>query len=153
MFFRSILLGVPALSIIIAGACAPGAPVEEGPEQVAQKARELARLEIDGGVFEAIHDEGAELALDSMTETLKLELQRELTEEEGTRVREIVREALAEVLSEDEWEENLTQAYSGHFTASELETIIAFFRSSRRERKLHVNCPCKRENGLCILSS
>jgi len=116
-------------ALIMAMSCAGPAEVADTPESRAQSAGVLARLEIDSGGLEAVLDDGADWGLSYSAETLKLELGRELTPDESTRVREIMRSSLSEVLTPERWQQVLVEVYSESFTAGELEEIRAFFET------------------------
>jgi len=62
-------------------------------------------------------------------ETLKIELGRELSDEERATVRRIMRDALAEIITPESWTETVISVCAEHFTAAELHEINHFFQS------------------------
>lgn len=120
-------MGFLILGLVIG--CAPQAPPDT-PELRLEKAGVLASLEVgDGGGYEETLDLGAALARDSVVDALVLELGRQLTNEEGHEVQAVMRNALASVLTPEEWKSAAAEIYAGHFTPAELDAAIEFYSS------------------------
>ncbi len=130
MRMRSLLMavvGVAGLAMMIA--CAAPVPPDT-PELRIEKAGELAALELnDGGGYEETLDLGASFAGDATSDALVLELGRELTDEEELQVRAVMRNALAEVLTPEEWQRAAAGIYAANFTVAELDAAIDFYTS------------------------
>lgn len=117
------------MPLALLGACGGAGQVEDTPETRIQMARTIVKLEIESGDLDQRLDRGADLAQAYSLDTLRLELGRELTDQELDRVREIMRSVLGEFLTAEIWEGILTEVYVEHFTAHELQTIAEFFES------------------------
>jgi hypothetical protein len=128
MTARSLPKVIALVSLLVAVCCA-GTEVADTPESRSKAAAALARLEIESGGLDKVLDDGADWGLSYSTESLELELGRQLTPEESESVREIIRASLAEILTAERWEQVLTGVYSESFTAQELDDIRTFFES------------------------
>jgi len=117
------------VSLATIGACGGAGQIEDTPEMRNEIARKIVKLEIESGDLDQRLDQGADLAQAYSLDTLRLELGRELTDQELTRVREVMRSVLGEYLTEEGWEGILTEVYVEHFTAPEMQEIADFFKS------------------------
>jgi hypothetical protein len=124
-----LFLAVPCVLWIAATACAPPTEVADTPEQRLETARDLATLFVESGSYERVLEDGTDLALTSTSATVEAELGRGITDDELLAVREVLRAALAQVVTEELWETALTEITAANFTAGELQTIDEFFRS------------------------
>jgi hypothetical protein len=115
--------------VIGMGALSLGCTAVESQPMSKPTAEEMARLSIDGGSLSRALDLGAAAALDSSVEALELKLGRGLSEGEAQQVREILRSALAEIVTPDSWEQALAETYRAHFTEDEIEQALEFYRS------------------------
>ena len=113
----------------LAIACAGPAQVPDTEEAREEGARTIARLSVESGGLREMIDDGARLAQASTSDSLKLELKRELSDEEETRVREIFGDALGEILTQKEYEEIITGVIAAHFSAPEMAAALAFYQS------------------------
>jgi hypothetical protein len=101
-------------------------------------AEEVARLEIEGGAYHDMLDEGALVALGASLDRLKLDIQRELTPEEEKQVLEIYRQALQETLTRDAWENILVETYADRIKAADLVALLRFLSSQSGQNLLSV---------------
>lgn len=115
------------------------------PENRQAAAGRLAAMFMESGSWDRALDEGADLGRDSTVDSLKLDLGRELTEEERARVREIIREALGKTVTAEMWQQMLTDICAEYFTAGELESIHEFFLSPAGSRILELDTKVDRE--------
>jgi len=113
----------------LAVACAGPAQVADTEEARLEGARTIARLSVESGELREMIDDGARLAQASTADSLKLELKRELSDDEETRVRDIFGKALAEILTQKEYEEIITGVIAAHFSAPEMAEALAFYQS------------------------
>jgi hypothetical protein len=124
------------MAIALTSACAAQpADAARTPEEAA---RELARLSTELGSLGTTLDRGADWALDSSTDSLTLELGREPSEAEKKTVRDILRAVLGEFMTAEIWEESITKVYSQHFSAEELDALIAFYQSPAGRKSLEL---------------
>ena len=132
--------GLIAIGALLAPAigCAATVGTADSPETRAEIAGELARLSVETGTLERALDSGADLAWGASAETLQLELGRQLTAQEEGRVRDILRVALREFLTPQLWEETISRVYAAHFTAAELDSILAFYGSPAGRKVLEL---------------
>jgi len=128
-------IALPALLILIASCTGPARVSED---QRPELAGTLAQVFVDAGSHEQMLDEGADLALDYSIDALKLELGRELTEDEAARVRQILHDVLGEFVTEAGLGQLLTEVCEESFTAAELQAYIEFFRSPAGARFLEI---------------
>jgi hypothetical protein len=117
------------VALPLAVACADPAQVPDTEEARQEGARTIARLSVESGSLREMIDDGAKLAQASTAESLKLELKRELTDAEEEQVLEIFREALAEILTQKEYEEIMIGVIAAHFSAPEMAEALAFYQS------------------------
>jgi len=118
-----------AVLLVLAMACAQSVPPDT-PELRLEKALALAAMEIgDGGAYEDTLDLGASLAIDATHDALVLELGRTLTGEEIQQVEAVMRDALAEIVTADEWLQAAAGIYAAHFTPAELDAAMKFYSS------------------------
>jgi hypothetical protein len=117
------------VALPLAVACAGPAQVPDTQEARQEGARTIARLSVESGSLREMIDDGAKLAQASTAESLKLELKRELTDAEEEQVLEIFREALAEILTQKEYEEIMIGVIAAHFSAPEMAEALAFYQS------------------------
>ncbi len=141
----SLIRSVMFVVLPLAVACAGPAQVQDTEEERQKAARTIARLSAESGSLREMIDHGAELAQASTAETLKLELKRELTDDEEVRVREIFGEALAEILTQGEYEEILTDVLASRFTASEITAALAFYQSPLGAKLLRLESTMAKE--------
>jgi hypothetical protein len=126
---RLVLTIVGAVTLGLVVGCAPQVPPDT-PDLRMEKARALAALEAgDGAGYERTLDQGASVALDSTLDELVLQLARELTADEQDDVEYVMRDALAGVLTLEEWQQAAAEIYSTHFTPAELDTALRFYSS------------------------
>lgn len=116
-----------ALALLLTG-CAGQAPADT-PEARAEMARIMAGLEIDQGALDQTLNLGASLAYEQSAATLALELRRELTEQEREEVEAVLRDALAEILTRERYEDAMVAVYASHFTVAELSAAVGFYRT------------------------
>ena len=124
-FVVAITLGLA----LVAGCSSESQAPADTQEARAELAGSIAALEIAGGSYEQTLDLGADLALDSSADALSDQIGRELTDEERLRVRQVMREALADILSQEAFRAAVVSAYTNRFTAAELQSISTFFAS------------------------
>jgi hypothetical protein len=130
---------VAIVSLAVVGACAGGGQIANTPEMREQVARKIVRLEIESGGLDQRLDQGADLAQAYSLDTLRLELGRELTDQELERVRQIMRSVLGEFLTPELWEQILVGVYSANFTAPELQEIHEFFETPAGSKILRLS--------------
>ncbi len=119
--------GVVVLGLTLA--CAPRS-LPDTPELRMEMARALAALEArDGAGYAKTLDLGASLATESALATLVVELGRELTSDEEDDVGGVMRDALADVLTLEEWQQAAAAIYAEHFTPAELDAAMKFYAS------------------------
>jgi hypothetical protein len=138
---------VAVSTLVLAAACAPSADLPDTPELRLEKAGVLARMEREGGAYDETLDLGASLALESTSDALTLELERELTAAERERVETIMRSVLAEFLTADVWENALTQVYATQFTPAEIQAAIDFFSSPLGKKILELQATIDAQTG------
>jgi Uncharacterized protein conserved in bacteria (DUF2059) len=135
---RASIAVIALLTALLAGCAQPGA-APDSPERRAELAGRLADLSVELGSLDKKLDTGAEQAWEASADTLTLELGRELTEEEQSQVRGILRDTLAEFLTVALWKEQIGKAYADHFTAGELEAIVEFFSAPAGRKVLELD--------------
>jgi hypothetical protein len=131
--------------LALAVGCGGAQQVADTPENRQEISRKLAQNSVQSGGLDEILDNGAELAAAANSEALKLALGRELTGDEQTRVLMIMRGVLAEFLTPEAWEEILTETFAGHFTATELQSILTFYESDAGSKVLRLEAQMQRE--------
>lgn len=112
------------------------APPSDSTETRAEQANLLADLEAAAGGYERMLDEGAALAGSATAQALVLELGREPTEDEAAAVEAIMRSAIGEALTEDEWHKAVAGVYAEHLTAGEVAETRAFYASATGQKIL-----------------
>jgi hypothetical protein len=117
------------MPLAMLASCGGAGQIEDSPEARIEMARKIVKLEIENGDLDQRLDRGADLAQAYSLDTLRLELGRELTDQELDRVREVMRSVLGEFLTAEVWEGILAEVYAEHFTPHELHTIYDFFES------------------------
>jgi hypothetical protein len=127
------------MPLAMLGSCGDAAHIEDSPEARIEMARKVVKLEIENGDLDQRLDRGADLAQAYSLDTLRLELGRELTDQELDRVREIMRSVLGEFLTAEAWEGILTEVYAKHFTAHEMHTIYDFFNSPAGKKVMQLS--------------
>ena len=86
-------------------------------------------MSVESGSLKEMIDDGARFAQASTAESLKLELKRELSEAEEARVRDIFGGALAEILTQQEYEKIISGVIAENFSAPEMAAALAFYQS------------------------
>jgi len=117
------------MPLAMLGNCGDAGQIEDSPEARTELAHKIVKLEIENGDLDQRLDQGADLAQAYSLDTLRLELGRELTDQELDRVREVMRSVLGEFLTDEVWEGILSEVYAKHFTANEMQSIYDFFES------------------------
>ena len=133
------------VSLAMIGACGGAAQVEDTPEMRAKMAQRIVKLEIESGDLDQRLDQGADLGQAYSLDALRLELGRELTDQELDQVRDVMRSVLGEFLTEEIWAGILTEIYAEHFTADELSTIADFFESPAGSKILRLSAQLTQE--------
>lgn len=128
--------GMLSVVVCVVGACGGPASLPDTPDLRLEKARELVRMEIEGGALDETLDLGADLAFAASVDALEAELDRELTTDEEVRVRRVMRDALAEIVTEPAWSEAVAEVYARHFTPAEMQAAIEFYSSPTGMRVL-----------------
>ena len=111
---------------------------KDTPELRLERAKEVAAIEFEHGVFDSAVDRGANIALSASIVTLGEELKRPTTEADKDRLRGILRGALAEFMTKEAWMKVESEAYASHLTAAELADLAKFYRTSTGSRLLTV---------------
>lgn len=132
---------------LVAGCARQAPPPADSPEARAELASRIAGLEIAGGSYEQTLHLGAELAIGSSEQALAAELGRALTEEERDRVRQVMREALAGIVSAEAFRSAVSEAYADRFSAAELQAISEFFASPAGSKLLSQQAGLTEEIG------
>lgn len=130
-----------ALALLLVTACGGSHShqhVADSPEARQAEAQTFARLSIEGGSLNRALEKAAALGEAYSLDTLKIEVGRELTDAEREAVREIMRNALGEILTPEIWTETLISVCTDHFTAGELHEINEFFQSSTGAKFLDI---------------
>ena len=127
------------VSLAMIGACGGAGQIEDTPEMRDELPRKIVKAEIQSGDLDHRLDQGADLAQAYSLDTLRLELGRELTDQELTRVREVMRSVLGEFLTAEVWGGILTEVYVEHFTAPEMNEIADFFESPAGSKILRLS--------------
>jgi hypothetical protein len=121
------------------------------PELRLEKARALAALEADDGAgYEKTLNLGASLAKDSSLDELVLELGRELTDGEVLDVEGVMRDALAGVLTTEEWQQAAAAIYAEHFTPAELDAAMKFYASPVGVKILGLRSTLEQQMGASV---
>jgi hypothetical protein len=142
------MTGAVTLGLVVA--CAPQA-LPDTPELRMEKARALAALESDDGAgYEKTLDLGASLAKDSSLDELVLALGRELTDEEVLDVEGVMRDALAGVLTNEEWQQAAAEIYAEHFTPTELDAAMEFYASPVGAKILGLRSTLEQQMGASV---
>jgi hypothetical protein len=131
--------------IALAVACSGAEYVADSPEARVEIASTLARLSIETGSLDQTLNSGADLAFDYTEEALKVEIGRELTDDEKAQVRAIIYRVLGEFLTGELWQQTLTEIFAENFTASELAETLAFFESPTGRKILETEAVMNRE--------
>ena len=76
---------------------------------------------------------------------LKLGLGRELAEVEQRRAQQIMREVLADTLTEERFEEAIAGVYARHLTEAELNDLLTFYESPTGQRILSLQVVMEEE--------
>jgi hypothetical protein len=132
-------------SLTVLGACAGAGAIEDSPEARQQWAGKIVKLELESGDLDQRLDRGAELARAYSLDTLRLELGRELTDDELDRVLGAMRSVLEEFLTPEVWQGVLTEVYVEHFTAGEMQQVHAFFQSPAGSKILRLSAQLSEE--------
>jgi hypothetical protein len=125
--------------------CGGTQQVADTPENRQEISQKLAELSVQSGSLNEILDNGAEMAAAANAETLKVALGRELSVEEQRRVLMIMRGVLEEFLTPEVWAEIMAETFAGHFTATELQSILTFYESEAGNKVLRLDAQMKRE--------
>ena len=133
-----------AAGVLLLSACAQPA---DTPELRLERARQVARLEIEGGALDDALNVGADIALAAAGDALERELGRPVTDEERERVHGIFREALAEFLTPEVWVEQSAVVYARHLTPAELNELAAFYGTSTGSKLLSMQADLTHELG------
>jgi hypothetical protein len=127
---------VLSMLVLILAACSGADQVTE--DDRAGLARTLAGVFVDGGSYDRILDEGAELAESYSVDAMQLELGRTLSDDERAAVRQILHDVLGEFLPQTRMEQILTNVCERNFTAAQLGATIDYFRSPAGVRFLEI---------------
>jgi hypothetical protein len=139
-----------AMLVVLVTACAQPAPPDT-PELRMEKARAVAGLEADDGAgYGRTLDLGASLATDSTLDELVLELGRELTADEELEVESVMRDALAGVLTQEEWRQAAAEIYAEHFTPEELDAALRFYSSPVGAKILGLRSTLEQQMGAAV---
>jgi hypothetical protein len=138
-------MGMIVLAAVIA--LAGCAPQKDTPELRLERAKEVAALEAQHGAADGALDRAANIALAASLGTLGEELGRPTTEADKERLHGILREALAEFITQEAWIKVESAVYARHLTAAELGKLAAFYRTSAGGRLLTVQSALTTEMG------
>jgi hypothetical protein len=139
-----------AVVLVLVMACVPASPPDT-PESRMERALALAEMEIgQGGAYEETLDLGASLATDSALDELVLELGRELTADEELEVESVMRDALAGVLTQEEWRQAAAEIYAEHFTPEELDAALRFYSSPLGAKILGLRSTLEQQMGASV---
>lgn len=120
---------------------------KDTPELRLERAKEIAAIEVEHGVFDSAVDRGANIALSASLATLEEQLGRPTTEADKERLRAILREALAGFMTKEAWMKVESATYARHLTAAELADLTAFYKTSTGSRLLAVQAELAAEMG------
>lgn len=125
------LCGVMLAGVLVSmsAGCGQPAAIADSQEARLEQARAVTELEAAAGGYDAMLDKGAALAREGSADALVLELGRELTGDDEAAVEEVMRAALAEVLTREVWQEAMAGVYADLFTAAELADAVEFYGS------------------------
>jgi hypothetical protein len=128
---------IAILFLLLAVAACSGRPAVSEDDR-AELAGRLAEIFIEAGSYDRMLDDGADFALPYTVDTLELELGREIEVVEADRVRRILRDTLAELVTQAQYAGILTDVAQENLTARELDSAIGFFRSAEGARFLEL---------------
>jgi len=120
---------VAGAMLVLTLGCSATQGTADSPEKRSELAAKLAKMSIELGSLDSALDRGAAWAWDASSDTLELQLGRELSADEQTRAQGIMRTVLAEFMTAELWKQAVTGVYSKNFSAAELESIMAFYGS------------------------
>jgi hypothetical protein len=118
-----------SLLIVLAAGCTAQQGSATASASAEEAAEKIATLAVELGAYDLALDSGSALAWEASADALTLELGRELTEDERATVKRIFNTVLGEFLTADLWKRSVTKVYAKHFTAAELDAMVAFYDS------------------------
>jgi hypothetical protein len=117
-------------------------PYAETPEDLA---RELVRLNLRYGMYEALTEQAANSMLVSCKEDFEQELDRELYETEYEELQEVMKRTLMDVFTPQAWEEAIIPVYMKHFTGDELRDLLRFYETPVGSKLLETQAPLRND--------
>jgi hypothetical protein len=93
-------------------------------------ARSLARLNADRAFYDVIIEYAETLLLPAMRTGVESALKRQLSSSDLEKLKSVIRRTALDVFPVKPFEDALTPVYTEHFTATELESLIAFYGTS-----------------------
>ena len=134
---------IALLSLILACAGVTSRrPYAETPEDLA---RELVRLNLRYGMYEALSEQAANSMLVSCKEDFERELGREFYETEYEELQEVMKRTLMDVFTPQVWEEAIVPVYMKHFTADELRDLLQFYETPVGFKLLEAQMPLRND--------
>ncbi|MGH7391759.1 MAG: DUF2059 domain-containing protein [Candidatus Rokuibacteriota bacterium] len=127
---RALVAWVTVTVMVVAGPAA-------GAERAAGLARELYRLAAANGA-EAIFEQMRTLTSASLTREFEGQLGERFSEDERRRFQTAVDRVLARHFSTRTFEDECVEIYARHFTADELEQMVAFYGSPVGRKSLEL---------------
>ena len=103
--------------------------VEDTPAQRQLLSMETAKLVLAGGTFGVIIDAAVEQGTQVVAARIQGESGRELTKSEYDNVKEAFRESFTRTYPAKDWEGPFAELYEKHFTASELDQLLKFYKT------------------------